>query len=728
MIINRPKQRVSISEKMKPSYYKDNIHYYISIAMSSNDKIITQNNIDASNGIVPASTYEYVMAPITGGDGTKNNLPGVIRDTDFITPIREKNIGEYIELPNDFTVKIDDPNISILKNKEVADKIKPIIEQAVVNAINAQQGGQQGGQPTGVPSTEDVDIKGIVDETVANWIDERADHALMLIKSINNDNDLEAMRLTLFNNWWSTEECYIYVYLQNGSIFYDAINPMEGYPISNGSEFTDDQEGFVIKRRLTMDRIEEYYGDDLTKKDRQYLDSLLDSYSDGVYGITNDMYQDIYGSKAFGESNGNKRLVFSNGRDIAEYVLLYKTEVERKILIYQNELGEIQQRVIEEEDFVFDEEQGHITVEKEWISETWKQVLLGEEEIGIYIKPKPIEVQSYDDRGHNKLPIVGKKGLVNGVYINPIPARIIPNLALHKVITLQIERQIAKFKGSIELIPQGMIQADANGSTAASMFYKIADNTIIYDETKVDFNTVAQGYRMVGNDSASNYIRVLIDYRDSLKAEAWDMANMNDGRAGNAAPSSTVTNNQQNIFNAKLGSVLSITMFNNILTRLYNTILTYAEYAYPDGISGNTFTREGDVKYFNIDSGVLTANKYGIYMTNAVLDFQKLKEYKEFAFAAGQNGDFGLATAAISGESISGIRSKVNEYIKTKDEYDKSVQQQEQAQTKQIHDEIMAAAQTERDAKTNDMVTKENMITERMVTIEGMKQANVTNK
>jgi len=272
-----------------------------------------------------------------------------------------------------------------------------------------------------------------------------------------------------------------------------------------------------------------------------------------------------------------------------------------------------------------------------------------------------------------------------------------------------------------------MIQANKDGSTAASMFYKMADNTIIYDETKVDFNTVAQGYRLIGNDTASNFIRVLIEYRDTLKAEAWDMANMNDGRYGVAAPSSTVTNNQQNIFNAKLGSVLSITMFNNILVRLYTTILNYAEYAYPDGVSGSVFTREGDIKYFNLDSGVLTANKLGIYMTNAVLDFNKLKEYKDFAFSAGQGQDFGLANAAISGESISGIRLKVNEYLEKKEEYEKSVQEQEQAQIKQIHDEVIADRIADRTAKHDDMVEKEQMITDRMLELERIKSDTVSN-
>ncbi len=185
MIVERPKQRISVKERQDEKHYVNNMRYYIDVAVSANNMVETEDHIEASNGVVPKSTYDYVLRPLTGGDGTANNLPGVIRDTDFITPIREKNIGEYIELPNAFTVKVDDPNASILKSKEVADEVKPYIEQAIINVINSQQQGQQGqGMETGVPSTEQPDIQALVDDTLEKWVDERAVDSHLLIKSV----------------------------------------------------------------------------------------------------------------------------------------------------------------------------------------------------------------------------------------------------------------------------------------------------------------------------------------------------------------------------------------------------------------------------------------------------------------------------------------------------------------------------------------------------------------
>ena len=718
MVANRPKQRVSLSEKMKPSYYMNNIHYYIGVALANNDKNEVLDNLAASNGIVPQSTYDYILRPLTGDGDTLKSLPGVIRDTDFITPIREKNIGEYIELPNEFTVKVDDPDITVLKNKEVGDIVRPFIEQAVINKINEDK-------QTGVPS-KPIDIEKVVSDTLENWIDDRADNALKLVKSIVNENDLENKRLSLFNYWWSTEQAYIHTYTINGGIFFDVISPLEGYPITNGYEFVDDQEAFLIKRKLTFDRIEEYYGDELTSKDREYLDVLLrNNVGTDTLTTTCDVYEGIYGRRLMlaNDKYANKSdiIPFSNGRDVDEYVLYYKTEVERKILFYFNELGEVKQRVIDDDEhFEFNEELGHIKVEKEWIMETWKQVLLGEEYSGIYLKPKPEVVQIYDEKGHNKLPIYGKKGLINGVYINPVPKRIIPNLALHRILTLQIERQIAKYKGSIEIIPQTML-GDSEQDVKDNMFYKLADSTIIYDDTKVDFNTIAQGYRLVGNDAATTFIKTLIDYRDTVKAEAWDMANMNDARYGSAPASTTVTNNQQNIFNAKLGSVLSITTFNSILVRLYTGLLAFAEYVYPDGAKGSIFDNDGEIKYFNIDSGELTANKYGIYMTNSVIDFQKLKDYKDFAFAAGQHGEFELATAAIEGESISSIRKKLNEYLKAKREYEKNLEKQKMQQEKMMQEAMLKDKEADRQHDLDKIMLEEKLKEAREVKVASIK-------
>ena len=90
MIAQRQNQRTSISTKETTDWKVSNIHYWFNVAVSQNDMKSVQDNIDAANGIVDSKTYEYVLNPLQAGGNKIKNLPGVIRDVDFITPIREK--------------------------------------------------------------------------------------------------------------------------------------------------------------------------------------------------------------------------------------------------------------------------------------------------------------------------------------------------------------------------------------------------------------------------------------------------------------------------------------------------------------------------------------------------------------------------------------------------------------------------------------------------------------
>ena len=768
MIANRQNQRVPVSKKVDEDWYVPNLHYFLALAISNNDKTKTRDDINAANGVIDQSIYDYVMKPIDmstfKGETPSAKLPGSIRDIDFITPIREKNIGEYIELPNEFTVKVDDPDTSLLRNKQVLTEITPVIEQAIINLVNSnnnnpsalnnqlqnqpQQQPQQGqvqqqaqsqtqqqqqsngytgnaSENSGVPSSPSpIDIHKVIEDKITSWFDERAKKASNLIRWILDNNDFENKRLTLFNYWWSTENCYIYPYVQNNDVFIDVINPLEGYPITNGNEFVDDQEAFVIIRKLTIDRIEEYYGDDLKDNDRKYLDYLLNS-TNGVYEIPTSVYEGIYGRKVFGETVDNNNISFSSGDSVREVVLFFKTQSPRKVLYAYNQLGEVTTEVIQDEDFQFNPQLGHIEVKTEWITETWKQVLLGQDYVGIYLEPKPVSIQVYDAKGHNKLPVVGKKGLLNGIYINPIPSRIVPSLALYQIITLQIERTVAKYKGAVELIPKSMLKGDT-GDVKGTMFYKLADNTIIYDDADVDFNTVAQGYRIVGNDVVSNYIKALFEFRSSIKAEAWDMANMNDSRYGAAPASSTVTNNQQNIFRAKLGSSLMITVFNGILLKLYKHILEYSKIAFVDGVS---FSRneDGKITYYNIDEGELTENEYGIFITNAIADFNKLNDYKSLAFNASQNGEFEIAQAAIKSNNVASIDEAMTEFIKQNKQFKQQIEDNKNAVQMQISNNALQQAREEQQARLAEIKLKGDIDTDRALSLQDMK-SNDNNK
>ena len=82
-----------------------------------------------------------------------------------------------------------------------------------------------------------------------------------------------------------------------------------------------------------------------------------------------------------------------------------------------------------------------------------------------------------------------------------------------------------------------MLNPDNTGTTNEKLFYIKADNTLIYDDTIVDFNTVAQGFRVIGMPAVENYLKVLIELRDKYKSEALEISNMNSYRLGDVMAS-----------------------------------------------------------------------------------------------------------------------------------------------------------------------------------------------
>ncbi len=722
-----PEQRVSSKTKLKEDWYINNAKYWLSQGLKANNKTSTQKNIDAANGVVDKETYRYVLKPLSGTSSTGDelkNLPGEIRDIDFITPIKEKNIGEYIDLPYNYLVKVNDPEIAILRSTEVAEMVRPIVEQYIINKINEFQ-------QTDVPSVPIEQLETEITKLKESWFDKRTTHVSNLIEYVNDYNNFEDLRIQGFYDWWSTEEVYFHLFISKGQFFVENIHPLEGYPILAGHDNTEEGDGFVIKRKLSIFEVESCYGDRLSTKDRKYLKSILNIASNETapYSIPAEIYKDSYGRRLVKEDSN----YYSDNENYSidssifnEFIIYFKTEVRQNIVTRLNELGVVLEEIVDE-DYELNIDAGDIDLRKEWIEEVWQQVLIGDIHHGIYLKPEPVPLQIYDGKGRVYLPTVGRTRLLKGISNNPIPKRLLPSIAFHRILNLQIERHIAKYKAPVELIPKGLLTS-VDGSPKDAMFYKLADNTIIYDETKFTGAELDRAYKIIGNSGVSSFIKDLIDLRDRVKMEAWDLANMNDARYGNTPASATVRNNEQNIYRAKLGSILMTTIYNNILSRVHKLSAEYANLVYQDGLSGTIFDKNvNKVKHFNIPGGVLNNVDLGIFVVNSVIEKQKLEEYKELAFSAGQHGEFGLASEAIDGKDVSTIRESIKEYIAKKEAFEKEAAERDRESNQMVAQTNQETEQMKAENRLEEIRLKEELAKDREMAVASIKSNNSNN-
>jgi hypothetical protein len=704
MFTYEPKHRVPSADKQKQEWYKPMCDFIINKAIAINDKELTARNIEAANGIIDAKTFEYVVSPLKKRDGIgdiADYLPGKIRDVDFITPIKENSIGEYMQLPYTFHVKVNNGDAILLRDKKLQETIFPKLQEAFIALIKqTQQQAQQQKQQPQMP-----DFKAFADDFIKKYIDDRAIRGQKRINLLNDINNFEFKRMLGFFYWWATEEYYTYRYIVNDQVYTDIINPLEGFPIDNGEEYVEDMDGFLWISRISINEFIDKHRHEIDPKDWDYIDSLITRGNvDGPITVPISLLHTRYG-ESFEKFMGNRIEgktefdLIDNNRLITRYIACYKTEKLIKILTYLNAMGEITTKTVDET-YILNPELGDIKIEEEWINEFYIQKRFGDDRAGVYTKPQPCLVQRRDPNNKSicKSPFGGKKGIMNGMAINPIPHRLIPYLVLYRIMTLHIERTIAKFKAAIILIPKMLLNDDAAGTIVDKWTQMLADNSLVYDDSEVDFNTIAQGVREIGVTQAQSierFVAALTNFKAQIKAEAQEISHMSDARVGEAPASGTATTNQQNLAMARLGSALMIYVFNEALRREHQADLEWSKVAWIDGTAGSYIDKIlHDTTFVKIEPGEDYDTNWGVYVTNSKLDNEKLEQLSKIAFAAAQNDRTGLAAKIIAIDNIPELCKILDEYEKTTREFESSMKDkdtQKEEVSQQHEDERLKA-------------------------------------
>jgi hypothetical protein len=120
------------------------------------------------------------MATYNSVNGRKEDLPGKIRDVDFITPIKEKYIGEFINTYNNYQVYNADIDVVTRRNADLRVALDGLLHQQFINIMNAN--GVQTGEPSkDLPSAEDF-----MKQAAKDWIDEEADRGQKTLNLLNS--------------------------------------------------------------------------------------------------------------------------------------------------------------------------------------------------------------------------------------------------------------------------------------------------------------------------------------------------------------------------------------------------------------------------------------------------------------------------------------------------------------------------------------------------------------
>jgi hypothetical protein len=706
---NLPNQRVSFAAKQKQGWYKPTTDYFIKKAESQKDLNTIKTALKAANGIADESDFLHFIKPMQASKEGEEVLksPIDIRGVDFITPIIEKLMGEYLELPYKYMVTVNSEDSIILRDAACAEAVTAIVEEAVAEymaqiqqqMLEAEQQQQQSGQPQQPPQFDpQIDVEQFAKEFKENWLDDRAIKAQYILDHIYKYNDFEFQRIQAYYYWLNTNEFYTYRTIENGEVIREVISPLEGFPVSNGSDFVEDYDAFVIKRKITFSQlIEDYLREDmLSLEDIKYLEAMKNRYTSQQpvrvpVTLLRNRYEFAKDSYSQFSDDSFLDMTTSEG-ELYMYTCIFRSETKVKILRYINQLGQTVETPVTD-DYKLTPEIGDLDLESTHINEVLITHRFGDEHTGVYTKPVKDIVQRYDSVTRSpKLPVNGKVGILNGTSIKPVGIRLLPFEIIDRILLHQIESTLAKYKGSILLMPHSLVKADNTGTTRQKYFYMRADGTLLYDDSEVDFNTIAQGVRFVVDDALGRYLETLINLRRANKEEALEIVSMNSDRNAQIDTRANVSNVQQNIYRAKLGSALLVYVFNKILERDHIADLEYSKYAYLNGLSDSFYDKDTNkIIPYSFDTLDLFEQKLGIYVTNSKVEEGKLQFISNtLAHAAAQNGDPEMSIEASTTDSIPLLKQRVKEMSEARRQFEQEqTERAEQAEDKK-HEQRMA--------------------------------------
>lgn len=706
-----PNQRISLKHKQSQKWTKEMADYVINLAVSSNNKNEVRDLLDMANGIVKKEMYEYVLKTyidVEGNDKSKQDRERLIADLrqiNFLQPIKDKYLGEFISSYNNYQVYTDDPDTVFIRNKEFGKDVLAVMEQLLINELNAQN------INTGQPSKEMPDIETLLKKHIENWDDKRAEDAQKRLNLLNNEIKAKLKYNQAYYYWWACEQVYTYRGIHKGEVIFEVISPMDYYRVNSGNDFVEDDDYGMRIMHKSLYQILDLYSEYLSQKDIDFLKAYVskDITSETRIGMLKsrliehgmspeDFLQ--YSDRFSDQSLSNPDLI-----PVIHYVA--KTEVKIGYLTFINDNQELEQTIVDE-DYIFDITKGDVDIKWDWIQQMYHGEVIGYNLSGtynhqaIYTKFRPVDIQRerFTNLNKCKSPYNGLSYIHKDSTPEPIPLRVNAYLALYRIYHYQIEKAINSWK-SILPIPQSLLTDDENMSMDERLSYMSKNSMLIYNDAEVNVNSL-QTMREIATTATYNYVTTLIGLLQSIKADAWEVANMTPTRMGSQKAYQGKGVTEASLEQGAISSSWSLEMFNIFRATDYLANYDYSKIAWAEGKEGSyTDESTNELKRVSVNPMEHFSLNIGINVGNSRLLDEKLRAMKEVAFSASQNGEFELATEAIMNDNLQVLRGKIMEVSNATREYKA---QMEQAKNMAVEN----AARMNQETKTMELeVSKE---------------------
>jgi hypothetical protein len=458
-------------------------------------------------------------------------------------------------------------------------------------------------------------------------------------------------------------ECYSHKGVRRNEPFYEVINPLDiDFDKDPDIDFVEDADWAIIRKFSHASTIVDAYGDYLSEEQVLDLENPTHTSSEAYL---------LYRVQASGaDSNMNRN------RLIEVITVYWKSRKRIGFMTYVNpETGTLETVSIQDGFRITPElKELGAKVEWEWVNEVWEGTRIDGR---FYIRVNPVAIQraSLDNPSLCKLPINGRKySDINSQNVSIVSLGI-PYQLNYNIYKYRLELAIARSKDIIAQFDINMIPKNWD----MDKFMYFVEGTGIawvdYNKEGIILSPQHQSVLDMSIKTISQYLTLL----ESIMVEWEKVSGVTRQRQGQMGTYEGKATSQQSIVQSSHITEDLFRKFSHFEQRELQGMLDYSKVAWINGKKSMYVLPDGSVDDIDVDPLTHMESEYGIFVSDAGKDVERMQKIEGLTQAALQNGTpLSSIISIFESNSFAQIKDKVIQAEKSAQELAKAQQQAEQ--------------------------------------------------
>ncbi len=658
-----PQQKLPLSKKNK-KWRESCVEAYIELSQYgvNERKDDLKRLYDYYNGVIYEDDYRYVTQPY---GKSRTNFPSKMRNYPIIKPIIDLLLGEKSKRPLNYTVTVQNGDAVSEKENAKQQAIYQNLQQRFIQAL-----GQSNPEILqNIESPDDIPMpKHIVDQFENTYVDNRAIKGQHAITYIMQSQEVYDKLQKAWFHFLVSGEVYTHRGVRNKEPFYEVLNPIDiDYDKDPDIEFVEDGDWALVRKYVHASSVIDSFYESLTEEQVLELEEPRQSDPESYL---------LYRRARAGSDPNTYR------NRLLEVVTVYwKSRKRIGFLEYMDpETGSMEEMEVDET-FRLPKEMKDMgaKVTYLWVNEVWEGTRIDGR---FYININPVANQriSIDNASTCKLPINGRKySDINADNISLVSLGI-PYQLNYNIFKYRMELAIARSKDIISQFDINMIPKKWD----MDKFMYYVEGTGIawvdYNKEGIQLNPQHQSVLDMSIKTISQYITLL----ESILNEWEKISGVSRQRQGTIGAYEGKASSQQAILQSSHITEDLFRKFARLEQRDLQALLDYSKEAWLTGKQGMFVMPDGTMDFLDLDTLQHMESNYGIFVSDAGKDQQRLDQIKGLAQAMIQNGTKASMVAEMfESENFSQIKGKLKAAEKAAEELEQAQQQAQQQQAQQ---------------------------------------------